>query len=202
MKQHVNNPLYLSLRNFLRILIKPFLHVFKGLSIAGKENSPKKRTSCIIISNHAAFSDSIYMICAVRPRFTICGANPRYFNSGIKRFIFKIANIIEVVDKNQFLEDCGKLLESGEIILVYPEMGRNPGGLGEFKTWAAEVALAYQVPVIPCYIYGTTKSHSGSKRVVFGPPIEPRGNSIQLTDCFREAILQLNPGYKNVVTNR
>ncbi|UCH95339.1 MAG: 1-acyl-sn-glycerol-3-phosphate acyltransferase [Candidatus Aminicenantes bacterium] len=204
MKQNVNKPLWLFSRKFLRTLIKPFLHLFKGFSIAGKENLPKKRASCIIISNHAAFADSIYMICAVRPRFTICGAKSKYFISSIKRFVFKIANIIKVVDKNQFLEDCGKLLESGEIILVYPEMGRNPDGLGEFKTWAAEVALSYQVPVIPCYIYGTTKSHQGSKRIVFGPPIEPRGNSIELTNCFRETILRLKPGNKNknLVTNR
>jgi 1-acyl-sn-glycerol-3-phosphate acyltransferase len=202
MKQNVNNPVYLFLRNCLRILIKPFLHLFKGLTIAGKENLPGRRTPCVIISNHASFTDSVYIICAIRPRFTICGANPRYFISGIKRFVFKIANIIKVVDKNQFIEDCGKLLESGEIILVYPEMGRNPDGLGEFKTWAAELVLSYQVPVIPCYIYGTTKSHSGSKRVVFGSPIEPSGTSIELTQCFRETILRLKPGNKNLETNR
>lgn len=195
--RHVNKPIYLFLRKILKILIKPVLRLFKGLTIVGKENLPGPGRSCMIIANHAAFFDSIYIICAVGPRFTICGAKPKYFNSRIKRFVFKIANIIKVVDKNQFLEDCRILLESGEIILIYPEMGRNHGGLGAFKTWAAEVALLYRVSVIPCYIYGTTANQNGAKRVIFGAPIDPCGTPDELTRCFRERILGLKPGATN-----
>jgi len=191
MKQNVNKPFHLFLRKILKIFINPVLCMFKGFTIIGKENLPEKKQPCIIISNHAAFSDSIYYICAVKPRFTICGAKSKYFKSRILRFLFSIANIIQVVDKNQFLEDCGKLLESGEIILIYPEMGRNPDGMGEFKTWAADVALSYQVPVIPCYIYGTTKNQKGAKKVIFGPSIDPDGTSAELTRYFREIILNL-----------
>lgn len=200
MKQNVNKPFHLFLRKILKILIKPALCLFKGFTIIGKENLPEQRQPCIIISNHAAFSDSIYAICAVKPRFTICGAKAKYFRSRILRFLFSIANIIQVVDKNQFLEDCGKLLESGEIILIYPEMGRNPDGLGEFKTWAADIALSYQVPVIPCYIYGTTKNQKGAKKLNFGSPIELGGTSDELTHYFREIILNLGSRIESAST--
>ena len=59
-----------------------------------------------------------------------------------------VANILRVDDRESFLRDCGELLAGGDILLIYPEMGRNPGGVGELDTLAAEVALAARAPVL------------------------------------------------------
>jgi len=192
MTSTVNHPFYLSLRAILKLKAKWIL-LIKGYRIEGNQNLPTTRKPCILIANHAAFMDSIYIICSVRPRFTICGAKPKYFTTFFKRLIFRTANILKVESKNQFIRDCGELLKSGEIILIYPEMGRNPGGLGEFKTWAAEVAIAQKVPVIPCYLYGTTQGQAGPRRLCVGSAIYPRGNAIELTEEFRKTILNLMP---------
>ena len=115
------------------------------------------------------------------------------FQNFFRRHVFRTANILKVESHEQFLHDCGLLLRSGKVILVYPEMGRNAEGLGEFKTWAADVALAQQVPVIPCYLYGTTAGQSGKKRLRVGMPIKPQGSPETLTQHFRESILRLKP---------
>jgi 1-acyl-sn-glycerol-3-phosphate acyltransferase len=193
MIDHVNRPGYLFLRSILKLLITCYLHMFKGYHIEGKKNLPHQRMPCILIANHAAFIDSVYLICAVKPRFTICGAKPKYFQNFFRRHVFRTANILKVESHEQFLHDCGLLLRSGEAILVYPEMGRNPEGLGEFKNWAADVALAQQVPVIPCYLYGTTAGQSGKKRLRVGTPIKPQGSPETLSQHFRESILKLKP---------
>lgn len=189
----VNHPFYLSLRAIVKMKVKWIL-LIKGYRIEGNQNLPQTQEPCILIANHAAFIDSIYFICSVRPRFTICGAKPKYFTTFFKRFLFRTANILKVESKNQFIRDCGELLRSGEMILIYPEMGRNPGGLGEFKTWAAEVAIAQKVPVIPCYLYGTTQGQAGPRRLYVGSAITLRGSVRELTEEFRKTIMSLKPG--------
>jgi len=198
MIKNVNRPFFLSLRKILKFLIKPLLFTCLGFRIEGKTNLPRRRKPCIIISNHAAFVDSVFFVCSVKPRFTICGARPKYFKRFRSRILFRTANVLKVEDHAQFLRDCEALLKAGEVILVYPEMGRNRDGLAEFKTWAAEVALTNRVPVIPCYIYGTTTGHSGKKRLLVGDVIEPSGNPEELTREFKKRIETLHQQYKEV----
>lgn len=188
----VNRPNYLLIRLILKTIIRALFRM-KGYRIHGKEYLPAKRQPAILIANHAAFIDSIYIISSVKPRFAICGARPKYFQKRLIRYLFHIANILKVENHDQFLKDCGYLLKNGEIILIYPEMGRFPDGLGPFQTWAAEVALSAGVPVIPLYLYGTTKGQSDSKRLFVGSPITPQGDPESLTQIFRKAIADLNP---------
>lgn len=191
MIRNVNNPFFLFLRLFLKTFIKNLILYRKGYRVEGKDHLPEKRKPCIIICNHAALVDSVYIICAVKPRFTICGARPNYFSTTIKRFVLRLGNVIKVENRQQFLDDCEALLKAGEVILIYPEMGRNPRGLSEFKQWAAEVALANRVPVIPCYLYGTSDGHEGKKRFFVGRAINPEGNPETLTRTFYDEIENL-----------
>jgi len=188
----VNRPYYLCIRAILKAFIRVFLFL-KGFRITGGEHLPGKRQPVIVIANHADLADSVYLICSIRPRITICGARPAYFQKRVVRHIFTIANILKVENREQFLGDCGLLLGKGEVILIYPEMGRNPEGLGAFKTWAAEVALAAGTPVIPCYLYGTTRGETGRKQLFAGPAMMPHGDSVVFTQKLREAVLSLKP---------
>ena len=190
MNSPVNRPLYLSLRFALKTLIRTLLSLTGRFSVAGKEYLPKRRRACMLIANHAAFIDSLYIIAALRPRFTICGAKPKYFKHPLVRILFRTANILKVSDRDQFIQDCRTLLAAGEIILIYPEMGRNYDSMGEFSTWAAEVALHAGAEVIPLYIYGTARDDEKDSVVLAaGPAISPSGTPESLTAAFREAIL-------------
>jgi 1-acyl-sn-glycerol-3-phosphate acyltransferase len=152
----------------------------------------------ILVCNHAAWADSFYLILAVRPRFTICGAKPRYFATAPRRALMAVANILPVdpdpvSGRDAFLDDCRALLAAGEILLIYPEMGRNPAGLGEFRTWAAEAALASRAPLLPCYLHGTTRGHRGPPRLIVGEPVQPAGDATELTCRLLRAVASLAP---------
>ncbi len=174
----INRPFWLACRGFLRSLLLPIMGL-RGFSVEGRGHLPTTRQPCIVVANHAAFVDSIYFILALPMRFVVCGAKPRLFRTRPLRVLMALANILRVDDQGQFVADCGLLLDRGEVLLIYPEMGRNPDGLGDFKTWAAEVALAKQVPIVPCYIYGTTRGHRGPAQLRFGPPLNPRNSTLE-----------------------
>lgn len=194
----VNRPFWLTCRWFLRSLLRPIVGL-RGFIVEGKDHLPRRRRPCIVVANHAAFVDSIYFILALPVRFVICGAKPRLFRNARLRALMALANILRVEGHGQFLADCGHLLGRGEVLLIYPEMGRNPEAMGDFETWAAEVAQASQVPVVPCYLYGTTRGHRGPVRIRFGAPLDPgdaHGETtettvLELTAAMRSAIESL-----------
>ncbi len=190
---NVNRPFFLALRGILRLLLKAPFYLLKGFRVEHGERLPRRRMPLILACNHAAFIDSVYLILAVPGRFTICGAKPRLFRSALLRFAMALANILKVESHKQFLADTQGLLAAGETLLIYPEMGRFPKAMGNFKTWAAEAAIDNQVPVLPCYLYGTTHGHEGAPRLVVGERLEPTGDATTLTRRLREAILALAP---------
>ena len=189
----VNRPPFLALRGILKWLLKGTFAVVKGFRVVNGERLPRRRRPLILACNHAAFIDSVYLISALRPRFVICGAKPRLFRSAPLRFAMALANILRVDGHEQYLADTSALLDAGETLLIYPEMGRFPEGLGEFETWAAEVALAGGVPILPCYLHGTTRGHSGPPRLIAGEELAPEGDAEGLTRHLRQAIRDLAP---------
>jgi 1-acyl-sn-glycerol-3-phosphate acyltransferase len=176
----VNRPLPLLVRRLLRPLLRVALFA-RGFRALGAARLPRKRRALILIANHAAWVDSVLFIAAVRPRFTVCGAKPRYFETAPRRMLMALLNILPVRDRDEFVADCTSLLAKDEIVLIYPEMGRN---VGEFRTWAAEVALASGAPILPCYVGGTT-------RLIVGQELLPAGDAPSLTRQLFDAVAAL-----------
>jgi 1-acyl-sn-glycerol-3-phosphate acyltransferase len=192
MSAGLNRPLPLLVRRALKLLLLP-LALVVGFRIEGRERLPRRRRPLVLVANHAAFVDSVYFILALRPRFAICGAKPRLFRTAARRALMAVANILEVRDHDQYLADCAALLAAGEVLLIYPEMGRNPDGMGEFETWAAEVALAAGAPVLPCYLEGTTRGESTPPRLVVGHELQPAGDALSLTARLYREVAALKP---------
>ena len=193
MSSPVNRPFWLSLRALLKWVLRPLARWGRGFRVVGRERLPIGRRPLILAANHAAFIDSVYLILALRPRFTICGAKPRLFRTALRRSLMALANILKVESHDDYLRDCRTLLDQGEILLIYPEMGRFPEALGPFKTWAAEVALGSQVPILPLYLYGTTQGQEGPPKLFVGQEIPAEGDAGELTARLRSEILALAP---------
>lgn len=189
----VNRPFFLALRGLLRFLLKGPFMVLRGFRVIGADRLPRRRRALILACNHAAFIDSVYLILAVHSRFTICGAKPRLFRSALLRALMALANILKVESREQFMADTAALIAADETLLIYPEMGRFPDGIGEFKTWAAEVALANDVSLLPCYLYGTTRGHDGPPKLIVGEELSAEGDAETLNRRLRRAILALAP---------
>ena len=169
----VNRPFWLACRGLLRGCLRPVLRL-KGFTVEGASHLPAVRRATVVVANHAAFVDSVYFILAMPVRFVICGAKPRLFRNGRLRALMALANILRVDDPEQLIADGSELLARGEVLLIYPEMGRNPDAMGEFQPWAAQLALTAGAPIVPCYLYGTTRGHSGPVTLRVGPPLTPR----------------------------
>ncbi|MFC2091054.1 lysophospholipid acyltransferase family protein [Bacteroidota bacterium] len=190
MIQNVNRPVLLFIRSIIRLFFKCYFILFKGFRVIDKKNLPEKGPA-IVISNHAAFIDSVFFICSIRRRFVVCGAKPNYFSSRRKRALMGLANILKVESEEQFLADCKTLLDKKEILLIYPEMGRNKEKMGAFKDWAARVAISSKSSVTPCYLYGTTVGEKGMSKLLVGEAIHPEGSPELVTKIFRDKIVEL-----------
>jgi 1-acyl-sn-glycerol-3-phosphate acyltransferase len=198
MTSRVNRRPFLVARRLLKLLLALPMRALTGFTVVGAERLPRDRRPLILACNHAALVDTVFMALAVRPRFTVCGAKPRYFRSAVLRTVMAVANILPVDGKESFLEDCHRLLVAGETLLIYPEMGRNPDGLGEFSTWVAEVALRDRVPILPCHLHGTAPGQDDRPRLVVGTELTPRGGARELTERLRSAIASLGPDASGV----
>ncbi len=184
----VNRRLPLLIRAGLKPGVHLGLRALKHFAVTGAERLPSTRRPMVIACNHPAFIDSVYLSCAIRPRFVICGAKPKYFRTRPRRALMALGNILEVRDEDTFVADCGRLLADGQLLLIYPEMGRNPDGLGPFTSSLARVATTARVPVLPCYLYGTTRGHQGAPHLYVGASIEPATQVDTLTAEVRAAI--------------
>jgi 1-acyl-sn-glycerol-3-phosphate acyltransferase len=93
--------------------------------------------------------------------------------------------------------------ERGISVLVFPEGGRAPGAMREFKEGAAYIAIKARVPAVPVGIVGTRQIlpmdsllvRGGEVRLRIGAPIPTAGLTIhdhrQLTERLREAVAEL-----------
>lgn len=187
----LNKPVFLALRWLVKQLCRPYFLLARRLVVEGRYFLPRRCRSMVLVCNHASLLDTYVLMCVIRPHFTVCGAKPKYFATPLRRFAAAVINVMKVDDQQQFLRDCTALLNRGEMLLIYPEMGRYPQGMAKFKTWAAEVVLHNNVSVVPCHITGTGRDPSRRIRLRVGPSFTPRGDRIQVTRELRHRIAVL-----------
>jgi 1-acyl-sn-glycerol-3-phosphate acyltransferase len=190
---NVNRTAPLAARRVLRRVLAPIVRARTGLEVHHAHRLPTHREPLLIACNHAAFADTVLLSVAIKPRFVVCGAHPRLFATRSKRALMALGNVMRVDDHAQYMADCKALLAAGEILLVYPEMTRNPGGMGRFETWAAEVALAAGTPILPIFLHGTTLGHAHPARVYVGQRLDPTGTAVSLTESLHQAVQALQP---------
>ncbi len=166
-----------------------------GFAVDDRGHPRRGSAPRIFVCNHAALIDTVYAILAISEDFTVCGAKPRFFSSFLRRRLMAFLRIIEVRSHEQFLRDCRRLLDEGRSLLIYPEMGRNPAGMGRFETWAAEVALDSGATIVPCYLHGTTDGQTGAVRMVIGEHFTaaPSHDATSLTALLFERVRSLAP---------
>jgi 1-acyl-sn-glycerol-3-phosphate acyltransferase len=106
---------------------------------------------------------------------------------------FKLASPITIDRKagtdamQQIIEQGRERLRQGFWCVVYPEGTRIRAGThARYKTGGARLALALNIPILPVahnagYLWpkGVLGKRAGTLTISFGPPIEPRGKTIQ-----------------------
>lgn len=166
---------------------------------------------CVIVSNHLSLMDTPLVM----------GLIPLQFRFLAKKGLFKIpfigyhlhrAGHIPVPRGDaraslRTLAEAARIIrERGVSVLVFPEGGRAPGPLREFKEGAAYIAIKSGAPAVPIGISGTRQVlpmdsilvRPGKVRLRIGDPIPTTGLTLRdraaLTAQIRERVQELMGG--------
>jgi 1-acyl-sn-glycerol-3-phosphate acyltransferase len=143
----------------LRLVFRP--------KVVGLENVPT-HGGAILASNHLSFSDSFFAPLVIPGRKVTFMAKAEYFNqSGLKgtlsRWFFRGIGQLSVDRSGGKASASGlrtglEVLQSGELLGIYPEGTRSPDGkLYRGRTGVARIVLEAGVPVIPCAMVNTDR---------------------------------------------
>jgi 1-acyl-sn-glycerol-3-phosphate acyltransferase len=146
-----------------KAILKPWLSTWFDWSIEGVENIPRKGPA-LLAFNHIAYLDPLAAAFAVDrahriPRFL---AKAELFNDKKISWMLKGTKQIPVErgsrEAPMALDHAVDALERGEVVVIFPEGTiTSNADLSPMaaKTGAARLALATEIPIIPCAIWGT-----------------------------------------------
>lgn len=150
----------------VRLIFRPW--------IEGREHIPAEGAA-ILASNHLSFSDSIFLPLLVSRRITFPAKQEYFTGPGVKGWLTKQFFVITgqiPIDRSGgqaaqvALEKGLEVLGRGELFGIYPEGTRSPDGrLYRGKTGIARLALAADVPIIPCAMIDTDKAQPTGQRI-------------------------------------
>ncbi|MFD7445779.1 lysophospholipid acyltransferase family protein [Streptomyces sp. NPDC059909] len=146
------------------VLLGPLLRLVFRPRTEGLEHVPAQGAA-IVAGNHLSLADPLFMPAVLKRRITFL-AKAEYFTAPgltgrLTASFLRHAGQIPVdrsgraAGQAAIREGLG-ILAKGELLAIYPEGTRSPDGrLYKGKVGVAMMALAAQVPVIPCAMVGT-----------------------------------------------
>jgi 1-acyl-sn-glycerol-3-phosphate acyltransferase len=146
------------------VLLGPLLRLLFRPRTKGLEHVPAEGAA-IVAGNHLSFADPLLMPAVLKRRITFL-AKAEYFTAPglmgrLTTFVLRSAGQISIdrsgraAGQAAIREGLGVLAKE-ELLAIYPEGTRSPDGrLYKGKVGVAVMALAAQVPVIPCAMVGT-----------------------------------------------
>ncbi|HIZ99651.1 MAG TPA: 1-acyl-sn-glycerol-3-phosphate acyltransferase [Candidatus Janibacter merdipullorum] len=150
-----------------RVFLGPLLTLLFRPKVEGAQHIPADGPA-ILASNHLSFSDSIFLPLVVERRVTFLAKADYFTGPGIKGWL--TAAFFRGVGQLPIDRSGGKaseaalnaglaVLESGELLGLYPEGTRSPDSrLYRGRTGVARMALTAGVPVIPVAMIDTDKA--------------------------------------------
>lgn len=135
----------------------PALRRLYNVRLEGVEAVPPDGPA-VLAPNHLSLIDPFFVTMVV-PRFVTFIGKAEYFDSWQTRLVMELGGVIPVrrEDPSESSLEAGKrVLESGNLMGIFPEGTRSPDGrLYKGKTGAARMAVDVGCPVIPTGLVGT-----------------------------------------------
>ena len=155
---------------FARFFLAPIIKKFFIEKVEGEENIPQE-SNFIIASNHQSYFDHFFVAFPLKDKLEkahFIGKMESPLHPLLFGLIYFFAETIAVNRKSKgrrmVLKRAIEYLKKGEIIIIYPEGGRNgKKTLRKGKTGVAELALKTGVPILPI---GTLNQRNGWKKVI------------------------------------
>lgn len=143
------------IRGFINIAFRP-----KALYVNKQIQSRKFKEPAIIVANHTAYWDPVFILSVLRGKTTIVIAKDKYE----KKAVHWIAKGIHAVPVDRFNMDTDWIMaaknavKDGYSVIIFPEgKTRRDGELNEFKSGFAFLAKITGAPVVPVGLEGVYK---------------------------------------------
>ena len=207
-----------SVQRFVQVLfavlfLRPFLTLFIGLKVRGREHLPGD-DPFILIANHSSHLDtaailSLFPLERLR-RIRPCAAAD-YFErtpaiSLVSRTLFNVLPIRRSGGEGEDhpIQRMREALEHGDSLLLFPEgtRGRGPE-MAPFKPGVAWLAQQLpEVPIVPAFLTNMGRALPKGEflpvpffcEVRIGPPLRPSGTREEILESVRAAVESLRGG--------
>ncbi|MGA2325311.1 MAG: lysophospholipid acyltransferase family protein [Bryobacteraceae bacterium] len=171
-------------------------------------------SSYVFVSNHLSYMDTPLVIAHIPCQFRFL-AKQGLFKVPFIGYHLKRAGHIPVprgdarASLRTLAESARIVRDRGVSVLVFPEGGRSPGAMREFKPGAAYIAIKAGVPAVPLGIAGTRQIlpmdsllvRGGQVLLRIGEPIPTSGMAIhdhrQLSQLLRQRVLELSTAQRD-----
>jgi len=171
-------------------------------------------SSYVFVSNHLSYMDTPLVIAHIPCQFRFL-AKQGLFKVPFIGYHLKRAGHIPVprgdarASLRTLAESARIVRDRGVSVLVFPEGGRSPGAMREFKPGAAYIAIKAGVPAVPLGIAGTRQILPMDSLLVRGgqvllriwEPIPTSGMAIhdhrQLSQLLRQRVLELSTAQRD-----
>jgi 1-acyl-sn-glycerol-3-phosphate acyltransferase len=192
---------------FAALLLRPFLEVFIGLRVSGREHLPE-RDPFILVANHSSHLDTaallnLFPIGRLR-RIRPCAAADYFERTRLvslcSRTFFNVLAIRRTAARgaDNPLVRMREALERGESLLLFPEgtRGRGPE-MAPFKPGIAHLAEELpDVPIVPAYLSNMGRALPKGEffpvplfcEVRIGPPLRLSGTREEMLAAVRAAV--------------
>ena len=193
------------------ILTLPTLLIYRVRAI-GVENVPRDG-ALVLAPNHFSQMDHFFVGVYLRRKIRFM-AKSQMFGPPVLTYIYKHGGVFPVRrgqhDEEAF-ETAYRLLDQGEMLLVYAEGGRSRSReLGEPKPGIGRIALESGAPIVPVAIHGSARVR-GWKRlrfpkvtVQFGKPmtfaVEPAPGRERQLEVATEIFAEVREMYEGLAT--
>jgi len=154
---------------FFALVIKPFMALFIGLRLRGREHLPA-HDPFIMVANHSSHLDTVAMLSLfpltrlrrIRPVAAADYFERNKFVSLLSRGLFNILPIARkvITAETNPLPRIIAALDAGQSLIIFPEGTRGLGAeMGHFHSGAAHVIEEMpHVPVVPVYLVNMGRS--------------------------------------------
>ena len=195
---------------FFALVIRPFLALFIGLRVRGREYLPESGPF-ILVANHSSHLDTVSLLSLfplnrlrrIRP---VAAADYFERNKIISVLTKTMFNILPIARKhltpeNNPIRQMRAALEAGDSLIIFPEGTRGSGEeLGEFRSGVAH--LLEKMPearVVPAYLINMGRSLPKGEfipvpffcEIRLGMPLKIRGNRREITASLEAAVREL-----------
>ena len=187
--RYTSKPMAMARYIAQRVLLGGLIRSILTVRILGREKLGELRGAFVVVANHSSHLDAPLIFTTLPrrlARYLAAGAAADYFfdvrwRKGLTALFFN-AFPIHRSGLNRPASEARSLLQRGVPLLVFPEGTRSrTGRIGTFKSGAAALANASNVPCVPVAIIGAGIAHPrGSKwpkagrppvAVVYGEPV-------------------------------